>query len=183
MRRGAERVEWTTGDLAYLRANAGEIPLVEIARTLKRSRAAVYSKAHELGLSVRCYVSTLEWCDQCATKRTELDADGRCPVCRLRAQLDAAEQRVADALAAMPPDVREQYAATETLRASRAVTPPRPALAGLEPYRRKQAEDAHARAVEAAETANLQRRVDAAKTRLKRIREKTGANPRKRPRG
>jgi len=183
MRRGADRVEWTTGDVDYLIASAGEMPIVEIARTLKRSRAAVYSKAHELGLSVRCYVSTMEWCDQCATKRTELDADGRCPVCRLRAQLDAAEQRVAAALEALPPDVREQYAASEALRYSRATIPPRPTLAGLEPYERHRAEDRHARAVEAAEAANLQRRVDAAKTRLKRIREKTGANPRKRPRG
>ena len=179
MRAGDERRDWTAADERALARMAGEVPRREICRRLRRSKASVEAKAHRMGLSLRCYPWTLVWCDACATWRTEVDANGSCPVCEARRRLEAAEARCAEALALLPPEERALYAATESLRGSS--VPPRPAsvAAGATGYARRKAEAERLAAVEAWERKTLERRANAAKTRLKRIREKAGANPRK----
>lgn len=178
-RKGENRQPWTTSDVRYLRENAGRVPLEDIARHLKRSQQAVRIRASLLGTSVRCYRRKLVWCDQCATWRTALDADGRCPICRLRDQLQAVEARISDELRAAPEDVRELYARTESLRTSAVKRVPMGEWREGSEYDRQRVQEEYMRNVEEAERATLQRMVDACKTRLKRIREKRGTNPRK----
>lgn len=179
MRKGEKRNEWTTSELAYLQANAGHLPVAEIARELKRSRSSIKAMASRLGVSLRHYESSLAWCDFCATMRSELDEEGRCPVCKLNEQLVRAEWRVAEALHDLPAESRDLYANTESLRSSEAVRVERPSMAGLTLYKQRKADERYRLAVESAECAYLQRQVNSTKTRLKRIREKAGTNPRK----
>lgn len=178
-RRGEHHEPWTTSDEAYLRENAGIVPLRDMALHLKRSQSAVRIRASLLGVSVRCYERTLVWCDQCATWRTSLDGNGRCQICRLKGQLQAVEARIADELQAAPQDVRELYARTESLRASAVKRVPLGTWQEGSRYDRMRVQEIYLRNVEEAERATLQRMVDACKTRLKRIREKRGTNPRK----
>ena len=181
-RTGEHHTPWTTSDIRYLRENAGHVPIAELARHLKRSQQAIRSRACILGVSIRCYRRTMVWCDQCATWRTALDSDGRCPICRLRDQLQAVEGRISDELQAAPEDVRELYARTESLRASAVKSVPMGEWQEGSEYDRQRVQEVYLRNVEEAERATLQRMVDACKTRLKRIREKRGTNPRKKTR-
>lgn len=178
-RAGEHHEPWTTADERYLVENAGKVPLPEMAKHLKRSQQAVRIRAGLLGVSVRCYTRKLVWCDQCATWRTALDDNGRCQICRLKGQLEAVEARIAEELRAAPEDVRELYARTESLRASAVKSvrmgTPKPGSR----YDRQRVQEVYLRNVEEAERITLQRMVDACKTRLKRIREKRGTNPRK----
>ena len=181
-RTGEHHTPWTTSDVRYLRENAGHVPIAELAKHLKRSQQAIRIRASMLGISIRCYRRTMVWCDQCATWRTETDADGRCPICRLRDQLQAVEGRISDELQAAPEDVRELYARTESLRASAVKSVPMGEWLEGSEYDRQRVQEIYLRNVEEAERATLQRMVDACKTRLKRIREKRGTNPRKKTR-
>ena len=181
-RTGEHHRPWTTSDIRYLRENAGHVPIADLAKHLKRSQQAIRIRASMLGISIRCYRRTLVWCDQCATWRTALDADGRCPICRLRDQLQAVEGRISDELQAAPEDVRELYARTESLRASAVKSVPMGEWQEGSEYDRQRVQEVYLRNVEEAERATLQRMVDACKTRLKRIREKRGTNPRKKTR-
>ena len=181
-RTGEHHTPWATSDIRYLRENAGHVPIAELARHLKRSQQAIRSRACILGVSIRCYRRTRVWCDQCATWRTALDSDGRCPICRLRDQLQAVEGRISDELQAAPEDVRELYARTESLRASAVKSVPMGEWREGSEYDRMRVQEVYLRNVEEAERATLQRMVDACKTRLKRIREKRGTNPRKKTR-
>lgn len=180
-RPGDAQRPWTTAEIAYLRDTAGRIPRRDICRRLRRSRSSVETMACRLGVSLRCYMPKLVWCDECAKWRSHVDADGRCRVCRMREQLRGREDACAEALAAMDPAQRAVYEEGESRRQTRRV-PPRPAKRASCPvsrYQRAKAEADHALAVEEWEHRCLKLRYDAAKTRLRRMREKTGANPRK----
>ena len=183
-RKGAAQRPWTTEELRILHDAAGRIPAASIARALGRPAGAVAKAAERQGLSLRCRVPRLVWCDECAKWRSHVDADGRCSVCRMRAQLQGREAACAEALAAMDPAQRAVYEDGEPRRRTRRL-PPRPVERPSCPASRWQREKAaadHALAVEDWERRCLKLRYDAAKTRLRRMREKTGANPRKKSR-
>lgn len=180
-RRGSAQRPWTTEEIATLQDMAGRLPRREICRELKRSRKSVEHAAARLGLSLRCYVPRLVWCDECATYRSRLDADGRCRVCAMRERLAGREAACAEALAAMTPEQRAVYAESESKRATRRF-PPRPnkrACCVVSRYQRDKAEADHLLAIEEWEYRRLKLPYDAAKTRLRRMREVTGTNPRK----
>lgn len=88
---------WTTAEEDALAALAGTMPAPEIAGALGRSERSVREKASRMGLSLR-YRGGPVWCDGCATWRTEVDADGLCPVCRMRARTEAHRARYAEAV-------------------------------------------------------------------------------------
>ena len=180
-RKGSAQRPWTTDEIETLRGMAGRLPRREICRELKRSRKSVEHAAARLGLSLRCYVPRLVWCDECATYRSRLDADGRCRVCAMRERLAGREAACAEALAAMTPEQRAVYAESESKRATRRF-PPRPqkrACCVVSSYQRDKAEADHLLAIEEWEYRRLKLPYDAAKTRLRRMREVTGTNPRK----
>lgn len=184
MRKGSAARPWTTSEARYLATHAGRVPRREICRTLRRSSMSVKKKAARLGLSLRVPAWKMQWCDECATWRTRLNAQGRCPVCQKRANVAAEESRCADEMAAMTPGQRRSFEAAETRRGRvkpHAPTPKRRREDGMGPFAASKAEQEWLAAVEAWELERLAKEYDASKQRLRRMREARGTNPRKKP--
>ncbi len=184
MRKGSPRRDWTTGDIAYLMDTAGRIPRRDICRELKRSNGAVKMASKRLGLSLRCHIPRLVWCDECASWRSHVDArTGKCRVCSMRDRIAGREDACSDALAAMTPAQRAVYEESESLRQTRRQpTRPKPQKRESCPvsrYERSKAEADWLLAIEQWEYKRLELVYNAAKTRLRRMREVTGTNPRK----
>lgn len=175
---------WSEPEYAYLRNAAGKQLLADIARALERDAASIEQAARELNLPLDPPTTKLVWCDKCATWRTSVNTStGWCRVCTIREQLIRREEACADALAAMEPRERAVYEKTEAERATKRL-PPCPCKTFVPPsqQRERSIEDArYLEAMEAWECRVLKLRYDAAKTRLRRMREKIGANPRKSP--
>jgi hypothetical protein len=149
MRAGANTIPWTTEEERWLKENAGSIPIRDVCQHLHRSRSSVESKAHRMELSLRHYEADMVWCDTCSTWRTEVDADGRCPVCKLRHQSEGRKDDYRTALDAMTPAQRARHLHNEAAREQK-----------LQQQREKRAYNAW-------------------KKRVERAREVTGTNPRK----
>lgn len=168
----------------YLRNSAGKLPAADIARALDRDTASVEQAARELDLPLDLPATKLAWCDKCATWRTRIDKrTGWCRVCSLREQLVRREEACAEALEAMAPQQRAVYEKTEAERATKRL-PPCPFKKHVPASRRSERSVEDARYLAALETWEcrvLKLRYDAAKTRLRRMREKNGTNPRKSP--
>lgn len=181
MRKGATGRHWTGEEIKFLKENAGILSRREISYELKRSSIAVKRMAGRLGLSLRCFTRKLEWCNTCATWRSTISPKtGKCAVCRKKEQLESAKFRTADAYAQLPAEHRETYAESLAIRTT--TFPPRPKKQGSCPvsrYYRSKAEEQYLRDLERWEVACLTRLVDAEKQQTKRMREKTGTNPRK----
>ena len=181
-RKGAKQQGWTTSDEQFLFKYAGVLTRREICRELKRSTESVRSKAKRYGISLRCFVSKLTWCNNCATWRSSVsDRTGYCRVCAKREMLARSEQRVSDALAHLNFNQRTVYLNEEVHRGTRRF-PPKPekqasTVGSL--YARKKAEELYLKDLERWEIACLDLLINANKTRLKRIRQKLGTNPRK----
>lgn len=181
-RKGAKQFGWTTADEQFLLKYAGVLTRREICRELKRSRKSVEHKAKRLGISLRCFVSKLTWCNNCATWRTTVsERTGYCRVCAKREMLARSEQRVSDELAHLNFNQRTIYLNEEAHRGTRQ-PPPKPVkqpstVGSL--YNRKKAEEQYQKDLERWEIACLDQLINANKTRLKRIRQKLGTNPRK----
>lgn len=181
-RKGAKQNAWTTTDEQFLIKYAGVLTRREICRELKRSHRSVETKAERLGISLRCYVSKLTWCNNCATWRSNVsERTGYCRVCAKREMLTRSEQRVSDELAHLNFKQRTVYLNEETHRGTRQ-SPPKPVkqastVGSL--YAMKKAEEQYLKDVEHWEVACLDQQINANKTRLKRIRQKLGTNPRK----
>lgn len=182
-RRGEAQRPWTTEEIRYLAEHAGRAPLREICRHLKRPQGAVKMRAKRLGLSLRVPVWGLVWCDECATWRTSVsERTGRCRVCEMRHRTEGREAACADALASMTSEQRALYASTESRRGTRkkpAPKPRRPDTRSMGWFEAVKAERAWHAAVEEWEFGRAKLPYDAAKTRLRRMREAIGANPRK----
>lgn len=182
-RRGEAQRPWTTEEVRYLAEHAGREPLREICRRLKRSQSSVKARAHRMGVSLRAPAWCLAWCDECATWRTSVsERTGRCRVCEMRHRTEGREAACAEALAAMTPEQRSLYASTESRRGTRKKADPMPKRPDTRPMGRFEAvraERAWHAAVEEWELRRAKLPYDAAKTRLRRMREATGSNPRK----
>lgn len=123
---------------------AGTVSAAEIAGEMGRGVSAVRMKASRLGLPLS--VQPPVWCPACAAWRTSLDAQGRCPVCRMKGLADAMEARWRDKA---PSDGTPAHYPAPVAK--------RPPLAVV-------------RAEEAAAVARHRSRYDAAKMRLSRAR-------------
>lgn len=184
MRKGSRRLDWTTEELETLRDAAGKLPRREICRMLKRSRKSVERMAEKHRLSLRCYRPKLVWCDECASWRSYLNKrTGKCRVCSMQDRLAGREWACAEALESMTPEQRTVYEESESLRQTRRPPAwPKPRKRESCPvslYERAKAEEDHFRAIEQWEYRRLELPYNAAKTRLRRMREVTGTNPRK----
>lgn len=181
-RKGAKQQAWTTAEEQYLRDNAGRMSRREICRQLKRSSRSIETKARRLGVSLRCYSRKLEWCTECATWRSTVSPrTGRCRVCEKREMLAKSEDRVSEAFQLLSIEQRAIYAAEEAGRGRR--RQPRkpikqPSTAGSL-YARSKSQELYMRDIERWEIRCLDLQINANKTRLKRIRNKLGINPRK----
>ena len=181
-RKGEKQRSWTTADEQFLLRYAGVLTKRDICKELKRSDKAVEIKAKRLGVSLRCFVSKLTWCNQCAKWRvTVSERTGNCRVCAKREMLERSEERITEALEQLDLDQRAVYLQGEAKRGSRKM-PPKPQKQASKVgsmYARKRAEEQHQKDLEQWEIACLDRQINANKTRLKRIRQKSGTNPRK----
>lgn len=173
---------WTTLEEQFLRKYAGVLTRREICYELRRSTQSVKTKAKRLGISLRCFKSKLTWCDQCAKWRTSISpVTGHCRVCAKRDMLARSEERVSEALQYLNLDQRTVYLQEEAHRGTRQM-PPKPlkqasTVGSL--YAHKKAEELYQKDLESWEISCLDLLTNANKTRLKRIRQKLGTNPRK----
>lgn len=182
--RGSAQEPWTTEELVLLRQMAGRLPAARIARVLGRTDGAVRKAAERMGLSLRCCRARLVWCAECASWRSEVDPrTGRCRVCRMREQLAGREAACVEEYAAMTHAQRAAYDAQEARRGTRPSSlGPRPAKRASCPvsrFERDRAESAYLLDLEEWEYRRALLPYNAAKTRLRRMREVTGTNPRK----
>lgn len=181
-RKGSAQRPWTTDEIDRLRDMAGRLPRRDICRELKRSSGAVKMAAKRLGLSLRCCRTRLVWCDECAGWRSAVDKNGRCRVCRMREQLAGREAACVEVYASMTPRQRAAYDDQEAKRGTRPSSlgprPKRRESCPVSRYERDKAETAYLLALEEWEHRRLLP-YNAAKTRLKRMREVLGTNPRK----
>lgn len=183
---GRPQFRWTAEALDELADMAGRIPAARIADALGCSYWAVVKAADRLGLSLRCPVSRLVWCDGCANWRSGVSKRaGLCRVCRMREQLAGREAACVEEYTAMTPEQRAVYDAQEAKRGTRPSSlGPRPKLGESSPMsmrERRKAKADHLLALEDWEYRRLLLPYNAAKTRLKRMREIRGTNPRKGP--
>jgi len=190
MRKGSRRVDWTTEDERYLLDHAGIEPKRSICFHLKRSGKAVEMKARELRargypVSLRTQRPLTAICPRCSQARSRegdwQERTGFCEVCRMQASYEDALRRQAEAYEALTPEQRWEYDRSQAAT-GRSTLPPRPRAPqtiGMDPRAARRAEELHALEVEEWEKARLRRLTNAAKQRTKRMREKSGTNPRK----
>lgn len=161
---------------------AGKLPIESLCEALERTVASVEDAAALHGLSLACDTVQLVWCDRCATWRTSLNTrTGWCRVCSIREQLAGREDACREALTLITAKERALYEKTEAERQTRKL-PPHPVKRFVSPTaqgQRSREEAAYLASVEDWEYRVLKLRYDAAKTRLRRMREKSGSNPRK----
>lgn len=170
---------WTTGEVSYLRRNAGILSVAEIGEKLGRSENAVRSKAAELrkqgeALSLRVFESPLHWCLHCATWRKRIfHVDGKCNICRLKERLRKSEERCRKELDKLPLSVRIQYEGYEPYRRSiRGARPEPPKGSYSSRYEQGRQECRFYEDEEECEANYLIRRINANKSRLRRIKKR-----------
>lgn len=164
-----ERRPWTLHDVAYLEQQAGRVPISELAYVLQRSPEAVKQKAKKLGISLRVDSWRLGWCSGCSTWRTRADPKtGVCPVCTVRMKLQAAETEARRLCASLS---GTHHFAPGSYSAEVINTPPiEPNTQRMSKAEANEAMQAYFMALEAWQLQTVQRRYDAARQRLTRIR-------------
>lgn len=181
-RKGSRQSDWTTDDIAYLLDTAGRLSLRVICRELKRSSMSVKKMAARLNLSLRCYQTKLVWCNECAQWRSYINkSTGKCKVCSMRDQLQGREAACVDVYQSMTAEQRLVYDENESKRGTRKypARPQKRESCPMSMYERAKAEADYRLAIEAWEYQRVKLPYDATKTRLRRMREVIGANPRK----
>lgn len=172
---------WEMYEIIYLLKNAGFYSVKSLSDCLGRESSDVENVLCSLGVDGVLLVPELFWCDSCATYRTEINTKGLCRVCQLKENLVKTEGKIAEELKKLPLEQRAIYNDSEALKGFRAA--PKPLALQASRYKnekqKKLAEVAYLVSMEQWQVANAQRLYNASKTRLKRIREHLGTNPRK----
>lgn len=172
---------WETFEIIYLLKNAGFYSVQSLSNHLGRECSDVENVLCSLGVDGVLLVPELFWCDSCATYRTEINNKGMCRVCQLKKSLEKEESVITDELKKLPIELRAAYSDSEALKGFRATPKPLPIKESkcTTEKQRKFSEVAYLVAMEQWQITNAQRLYNASKTRLKRIREHLGTNPRK----
>lgn len=185
MRWGEHEQPWTVEQERYLREHAGIDTVREICAHLKRSRSSVKTKASRMGVSLRHFERLTVICPKCGKARSKsgkwMERTGFCEVCRLEASYSALLASQAEAWADLPPSLRRSYEKSQA-RTGASRIPPRPEpprTAGVDPALAQRLAELHDIDVERWECERLHLLMDACKQRTKRMREKSGTNPRK----
>lgn len=172
---------WETFEVIYLLKNAGFYSVRSLSAHLGRECSDVENVLCSLGVDGVLLVPELLWCDSCATYRTEINAKGMCRVCQLKKNLAGTEDRISKELKQLPLELQAVYSDSEALKGFRASPKPLPIKEskGATDKQKRLAEVAYLVSMEQWQITNAQRLYNASKTRLKRIREHLGTNPRK----
>lgn len=170
-RKGARQRSWSNADLNYLYLNLGKKPVKEIARRLRRSEKSVYRKADR----IRRNETSLSWCATCNSLRTLVDRQGKCRICNLRESTERTEKESRKLIEQLDREKRENYLKNEPFRGSK-----REDLAEkLSIIKQIKADKGFLVREEILELAYETRRYNAARSRLRHIREDLGISPRK----
>ncbi|MFR1639149.1 MAG: hypothetical protein ACLSVD_08210 [Eggerthellaceae bacterium] len=172
--------------IAFLMESAGKLLCAPSAEAWKkRALSGIHGfETEPIGRPPDVEMLVLETglCNECATWRTGIDdKTGRCRVCTMREHLRGREEACALELSMMAPEQRLVYERTEMQRRTRRILerPKKRESCPMSRYERSKAEERYLIDIEEWEYRTLKLRYDAAKTRLRRMREKTGRNPRK----
>lgn len=124
-----------------------------------------------------CFKSPLHWCIHCATWRKRIfRVDGKCNICRLKERLCKSEERCQKALDKLPLSIRVQYEEYEPYRRSVRGTRPQPPKGPYSSRYEQDRQECQFHENEEEWEANyLIRRINANKSRLRRIK-KRGRN-------
>lgn len=180
MRQGASTRPWTSRDVRYLLDNAGNVPVRDICRELRRSSSSVTSMADKLrrqgyAISLRHYEPRTAVCPSCGRLSVTARETGICRPCQLTRQLTAINGEISDLMARMPAEVRATYEETEAEIGSRAVDPmplPPRRHEGSTRYQIAKDEDEYQIALEQWEARRVHRQVKSAQKRKERMRRK-----------
>lgn len=109
---GGMRHRWTSGELRFIRDNAGAVPPEQMAAELGVSLDALFSCAKRMRrdgapLDLRCWRSELERCELCGNMCATCDAGGTCRACRLRERARALRAEIAALQGITPGEVPE----------------------------------------------------------------------------
>lgn len=173
---------WEAFEVVYLINNAGFCSVQSMAKHLDRDPMEVETVLCSLGVDAVLLCPEVFWCDSCATYRTELNKNGICRVCQLKGCIEREEEAISEELKKLPYDLQDRYSNSETLKGTKATPAPLPlkeAQIGTNRKQKRLAEVAYLASMEQWQIKNMQRLYNASKTRLKRIREHLGTNPRK----
>lgn len=175
----AKKRPWTTSEIRYLLDGAGVLTVSELRKALGRSESAIRSKVFELRkngipISLRVFDWPLVWCLECSTWRTKLyKVDGKCRICRLKERVARGEERCKKALCRLSLETRAQYDEYEVYRGSSIrPCPTHPREPFLSRFDRAYKFCCYFKMMEEWEAEYLNKRINANKTRLKRIRRK-----------
>lgn len=169
-----QRKCFTSLEINFIKSNAGKITARDMAIILGYAQSSIKNQAKKLNIDLTCYKSNLRWCDSCSTYRATINPDtGLCQVCRLKRMLEKIESNIADALKKLGVYEIDLYSKTESKRDTN--IPKKPKKQSSDPmsrYERQKAEDQYLRDIEQWEIKIYTRKVNSAKQRLKRIRDK-----------
>lgn len=160
--------------------NAGFHSVQTMASYLCRPVDDVELLLATVGLDGVLLCPEVKQCPACGVWRTSFYR-GKCRICSLRDSIAAAESKCAEVFELLPPEIKETYSRAEVFRSPRvfdAAPKPPERKSGISPIQKRLDLVAYTVAVEQFETNRLQRTYGAVRQRLKRMREKIGANPR-----
>lgn len=181
---------WTLKEEQVILRESGKMSLVEISTQIE-TECSVYRspqaiKDHWLVMKQQGRAKgTLYYreakgtaCTKCGKQRHYL-RNGKCILCSKQEELDRSEERMSDIYLRLSTKDQQTYKDNELKRGSRVVAPrKKPSTLGMDARHKRKADLQHERDVEAAQIATLQRKINASKQRLRRMRKKLGENPR-----
>ena len=157
---------WTIQEIKNLLNMVGMYPIEFIAQRLNKTTEQIDNACFLLDLSPDYSESGLEpfWCNECATWRFRRKRNGNCAICETKKQIEKSRQKEFKELRIASQETLIRYGKYETHRGDRKQVKP--------------LSTGDCRADEANELRYYQAIYDRERTRLKRIRQKNGTNPR-----
>lgn len=166
-------MNWTPRNVRDLVLLAGEVSLEDICKYIKQPADEVITVAGLVGVDIRFFERSMEWCPSCATYRT-FSPD--CRVCELREQLDGLYADNAEAYEQLSAEEKKRHNERDAQREHSTVKKPKFASIprDLPRYERDKMEEEQDKALEEWEIEILENEKDRVKQETCRLRRKLG---------
>lgn len=168
---------WQNHEVLHIMNNAGFHSIESMAQYLGRTSEDVEQLLASLGLDGVLLCPEVKQCNVCFSWRVEVNRGGKCRICSLKESIAKSEAACSEVFALLPHDLKEKYSETEVIRSS-VVFDPKPKPPKREPEQDHVIERlklvAYTIAMEQWEIKGYQRKYDAVKQRLHRMRENAG---------
>lgn len=168
---------WQNHEVLHVMNNAGFHSVESMARFLCRTTDDIEQLLSALGIDGVLLCPEIKQCVVCHSWRTELNHSEICRICSLKKSIAKSEAACSEVFSLLPPELKEIYNDEETKRGSRVFDPkPKPPLqtAEQDPIKTRLNNVAYTVAMEQWEIRAYQRKYDAVKQRLHRMRENAG---------